>query len=123
MMFKKNLLLIVFSISFLYSEYTLAQQATLYGTVKSKQEIAIDGLSVEYKKIGKLQDHLEAEATDWLESYIKDLHGVNDSVELTKEQISEIDKAADDEKLDQYVALALRNIVQAWYDENEPDTL
>ena len=80
-------------------------------------------MTFEYKKIGKLQDHLEAEATDWLGSYIKDLHGVNDSVELTKEQISEIDKAADDEKLDQYVALALRNIVQAWYDENEPDTL
>ena len=56
MMFKKNLLLIVFSISFLFSEYTLAQQATLYGTVKSKQEIAIDGLSVEYKKIGTISD-------------------------------------------------------------------
>ena len=45
-----------------------------------------------YKKLGKLQDHLEAEATEWIESYIKDPHGVNDSVELTKEQISEIDK-------------------------------
>ena len=56
MMFKKNLLLIVFSISFLFSEYTLAQQATLFGTVKSKQEIAIDGLSVEYKKIGTISD-------------------------------------------------------------------
>mgnify|MGYP000002890736 FL=1 len=44
-------------------------------------------------------------------------------MELTKEQISEIDKAAEDEKLDNYVGLALRNIVQAWYDENEPDTL
>ena len=80
-------------------------------------------MTFEYKKIGKLQDHLEAEATDWLESYIKDLHGVNDSVELTKEQISEIDKAAEDEKLDNDVGLALRNIVQAWYDHNEPDTL
>ena len=38
-------------------------------------------MAFEYKKIGKLQDHLEAEATDWLESYIKDLHGVNDSIE------------------------------------------
>ena len=56
MMFKKNLLLIVFSISFLFSEYTLAQQATLFGTVKSKQETAIDGLSVEYKKIGTISD-------------------------------------------------------------------
>ena len=80
-------------------------------------------MAFEYKKIGKLQDHLEAEATDWLESYIKDLNGVNDSIELTKEQISEIDKAAEDKKLDQYVALALRNIVQAWYDKNEPDSL
>ena len=44
-------------------------------------------MTFEYKKIGKLQDHLEAEATDWLESYIKDLHAVNDSVELTKEQM------------------------------------
>ena len=56
MMFKKNLLLLVFSTSFLFSEYTLAQQATLLGTVKSKQEIAIDGLSVEYKKIGTISD-------------------------------------------------------------------
>ena len=54
MMFNKNSLLIVFSISFLFSEYTLAQQATLFGTVKSKQEIAIDGLSVEYKEIDSL---------------------------------------------------------------------
>ena len=45
-------------------------------------------MAFEYKKLGKLQDHLEAEATDWIESYIKDLHGVNDSVELTKEQIN-----------------------------------
>ena len=80
-------------------------------------------MAFEYKKLGKLQDHLEAEATDWIESYIKDLYGVNDSVELTKEQISEIDKTAEDEKLDNYVGLALRNIVQAWYDHNEPDTL
>ena len=64
MMFKKNLLLIVFSISFLFSEYTLAQQATLYGTVKSKQEIAIDGLSVEYKKIGTISDSCMAKGTN-----------------------------------------------------------
>ena len=40
----------------MFSEYTLAQQATLSGTVKSKQEIAIDGVSVEYKKIGTISD-------------------------------------------------------------------
>ena len=40
----------------MFSEYTLAQQATLFGTVKSKQEIAIDGVSVEYKKIGTISD-------------------------------------------------------------------
>ena len=51
------------------------------------------------------------------------LYKIYATQKLTKEQISEIDKAAEDEKLDYYVGLALRNIVQAWYDHNEPDTL
>ena len=46
-----------------------------------------------HKKLSKLQDHLDEVATEWLETYIKEVYGVNDSVELTKEQISEIDKA------------------------------
>ena len=74
-----------------------------------------------YKKLSKLQDHLDEVATEWLETYIKEVYGVNDSVELTKEQISEIDKAKEDPNLDYYVACALRNIVQAWNDKNDPE--
>ena len=39
----------------MFSEYTLAQRG-LFWYCKSKQEIAIDGLSVEYKKIGTISD-------------------------------------------------------------------
>ena len=34
----------------------MAQQAILYGTVKSNTNQLIDGLSVEYKKIGAISD-------------------------------------------------------------------
>ena len=47
-------------------------------------------MAFEYKKLGKLQDHLESEATEWIEPYVKEFYKVNDFSELTKEQIDEM---------------------------------
>ena len=81
-------------------------------------------MAFEYKKLSKLQDHLESEATAWLEPYVQEFYKVNDFSELTKEQIDEIEKAADDKNLDYYVARVLRNIIDDWNDENgESDLL
>ena len=54
-------------------------------------------MAFEYKKLSKLQDHLESEATEWIEPYVKEFYKVNDFSELTKEQIDELEKVADDE--------------------------
>ena len=81
---------------------------------------------VGYRNLDELNEKLERFSHRVLKEDCLDLPDkiyTQRSVELTKEQISEIDKAAEDEKLDNYVGLALRNIVQAWYDHNEPDTL
>ena len=55
-------------------------------------------------KLSKLQDHLESEATEWIEPYVKEFYKVNDFSELTKEQIDELEKVADDENSDYYVS-------------------
>ena len=71
-------------------------------------------MAFEYKKLSKLQDHLESEATEWIEPYVKEFYKVNDFSELTKEQIDELKKVADDENSDYYVSRVLRNVIEAW---------
>ena len=56
MMCKKNPLLYLLGIFLFVFQVSSAQEATLFGTVKSKKEIAIEGLSLEYKKIGAISD-------------------------------------------------------------------
>lgn len=54
-MMSKNNLFLFGALLFLY-QIVMAQQAILYGTVKSNTNQLIDGLSVEYKKIGAISD-------------------------------------------------------------------
>jgi len=56
MMCKKNPIVLLLGLFLLLSEVSLAQEATLFGTVKSKKDIAIEGLSVEYKNTGAISD-------------------------------------------------------------------
>ena len=54
-MMSKNNLFLFGALLFLY-QIVMAQQAILYGTIKSNTNQLIDGLSVEYKKIGAISD-------------------------------------------------------------------
>ena len=56
MMCKKNPIVVLLGLFLLLSEVSLAQEATLFGIVKSKKDIAIEGLSVEYKNTGAISD-------------------------------------------------------------------
>ena len=56
MLSKNNFLFVLFGMFFLQSNIGFAQEATLFGTVKSKEQLGIDGLSIEYKKNGTISD-------------------------------------------------------------------
>ena len=53
---KNNPVLFLLGFFLLLSEVSFAQEALLFGTVKSKNNIPIEGLSVEYKKTGTITD-------------------------------------------------------------------
>ena len=55
-MCKKNPVLFLLGFFLLLSEVGFTQEAILFGTVKSKKDIAIEGLSVEYKNTGTISD-------------------------------------------------------------------
>lgn len=71
-------------------------------------------------KIHKLQDYLESTAYDWMEDRVKDFYDVEETTELSKEQVEEIEVYSDsDDCYESYVGMALRTICDQWRDEHE----
>ena len=70
---------------------------------------------------GKLMDHLESTATEWMSQHVCD-HFESFSVEdLDKDQVEEIFEYLESADLDQYVALGLRNVIERWSMANEDE--
>ena len=73
----------------------------------------------EVMKMHKLQDQLENLAYDWAYEDVCEYYSVEDSLNLTKEQVEEILEYSEDEGCcEGYVSMALRSICDNWYDEN-----
>ena len=69
---------------------------------------------------GKMQDWIENEVTEWAIGQVTFHFGVDDTNELTKEQIIEVhDESGDLYDYDPTLARGFRNVVNMWEMENE----
>ena len=82
-------------------------------------EIKHNGDFGEYKfhKQHKISEYLENEATDWVMGSIED-HFQPEIKELTIQQIEEVVKEYENCD-DQYIAMALRNSISQWENDND----
>jgi len=65
-------------------------------------------------KTSKLLDMLEGTATEWMENQVTEFYSVEDSDELTKEQILEIHEYKESDDCDPIIGLALGNLINSW---------
>ena len=70
---------------------------------------------------GKLMNHLESTAIEWLTQQVCDYYEVDSVLQLDKEQVEEIHVYNENERFDPYVNLALRNIIERWSEEYEDE--
>lgn len=77
----------------------------------------------ELYRIHKMQEWLEREATEWVLDKVTDYFGVENAEELSREQLDEVIEYWEDGMTnyydDQYIGMALRNVIATW--ENEHD--
>ena len=70
-------------------------------------------------KAHKMLDWLEGEVTEWANNQITEWFGCDDVTELTEEQVQEIVDASEDDNLDGWLSLGLRNVVNQWQNEHD----
>lgn len=77
----------------------------------------------ELYRIHKMQEWLESETTDWVLDKVTDFFGVEHVEELSREQLDEVIDYWEDGMTnyydDQYIGIALRNVIGIWENENE----
>ena len=77
-------------------------------------------MAFEMNNLGRLENHLEAECTEWALEDIYNYYGITDISELTEEQAREIfdySESSDCEDPLTLLGMALRAIVDQWQDE------
>lgn len=72
-------------------------------------------------KVNKLQDQLESLAYDWMLDRVCSFYGVDEVIELSHEQISEVFDYTNSFECDTYVAAALCSKVREWEGEHGED--
>ena len=70
---------------------------------------------------GKLMAQLESTATEWMTQQVCDYFDAFSIEDLEKDQVREIYEYNEREDFDQYVRLALRNIIERWSEEHEDE--
>ena len=70
---------------------------------------------------GKLMDHLESTATEWMTTQVCEFFGVDSVEELSKDQVREVFEYNENEDFDQYVSLGLRNVIERWSEEHDDE--
>lgn len=70
---------------------------------------------------GKLMDHLESTATEWMMDQVCSFFEVDGIEDLSKDQVREIFEYNESDSFDQYVSLGLRNVIERWSQEHEDE--
>jgi hypothetical protein len=78
-------------------------------------------MSYDPGKISKLLDNLEETATDWMENQVKEFYSVDDTDNLSKDQVLEIHQYKNSEECDPMIGLALGNLINSWEMENDEE--
>jgi hypothetical protein len=75
----------------------------------------------EVKKLHKWADNIESILSDWASEEIEVFYGVDDILELTGEQIQEVENWVDLETGTgyDYVLIGFRNLISFWEGENQ----
>ena len=71
-----------------------------------------------YFKKNKLQERLEREATEGLEIAICTFYNIDNSIDLTEDQINHLDELSNLEE-DGYIRMAYQNIINQWDNKGE----
>lgn len=66
----------------------------------------------------KLQEYLEREATEGLEKAICTFYNIENSTDLTEDQINHLDELSNLEE-DGYIRMAYQNIINQWDNKGE----
>lgn len=69
-------------------------------------------------KISTLMDNIEEMATNWMDDQVADFYSVDDTVNLSKEQVLEIDRYRNSDECLPIIGLALGNIINYWQNQN-----
>lgn len=77
-------------------------------------------MSFEWYKTHKIMDWVEREMTECVEQYVCEFYGVEDTNNLTEEQIDEL-IAWRDEELQEYhpLQMGFSNVISAWENQEE----
>ncbi len=67
---------------------------------------------------GKLMDHLESTATEWMTDQVCRFFEVDGIEELSKNQVREIFEYNNNEVFDEYVRLGLLNAIERWSEDH-----
>ena len=73
----------------------------------------------EVSRAHKMMDWLEGEVTEWAHGQVSEHFGYDELTDLTEEQVQEIIDESEDENLDGWLSLGLRNVVNEWQNEKE----
>jgi len=80
-------------------------------------------MSYDAGKTSKLLDMLEETATEWMNNHVTDYYEVDEIEQLTEEQITEVQQYQENDCDDDFVALALGNLINRWEMENDSEGL
>ena len=80
-------------------------------------------MSYDAGKTSKLLDMLEETATEWMNNHVTDYYEVDEIEQLTEEQITEVQQYRENDCDDDFVALALGNLINLWEMENDSEGL
>ena len=80
-------------------------------------------MSYDAGKTSKLLDMLEETATEWMINHVTDYYEVDEIEELTEEQITEVQQYRENDCDEDFVVLALGNVINLWEMENDSEGL
>jgi hypothetical protein len=72
-------------------------------------------------KTSTLMDNIEEMATNWMDDQVADFYSVDDTVNLSKEQVLEIDQYRNSDECLPIIGLALGNIINYWQNQNDDE--
>ena len=76
-------------------------------------------MSFKWDRMHKWDDNIEREMIDSVSEYVLEYYGVEEIVDLTKEQIEEINKFCEDFDWNILMAPGFRYVINVWEDEQE----